>query len=584
MASQEPVPNPEAIRPPNDVLVQTDQDSGDDADVETYVDPNGSLISKRIRSKERRERPHVQAGPSKTAGQPKKPSGRPVDPSQAAGSTPVTRDELMSLLSSLRGEIKQLASKKSPAPRKEQSAKKPAQAGKQKSVRDRQPTPHPAPKEKARPQFDLTRLRFPETSTRKPIRHVQPDGSKKTFSDARQYIEERRTQQSESASPSTYHDSFRSTSVRCSQSVHETPASSQRVQSGPHVIQSAQYMAQPLYQAPVVPYIQPTLYGGQAAYGYQPMDWQLRLQHLGDQPSAFSREITEAVQPAKVKNVLVGAYDGTSNPEDHLLAYTHLMYLQGLDDVAWCRCFPATLKGIAQQWFGNLPAGCINSFKTLAFLFASNFSMNIPAKKTSLDLGNVQQGDREGLRSYVRRFNLVRIQIHGLSDEVAFTDFFKGLKDGSTFKYELVRKQIFTLQGALREAKAYIQATELCSSNKQSDHKKSDRQKESRPAQPAPKPEESKKKKQVWAIDNSDQPAQKKKKEWKPYAPRYEFHKDCCSILLEIKDRLTLEKPAAMKGIGTRTSIAISMRMLAMTRTTALVSSGSSTVWPTKDS
>ena len=161
MASQELVPNPETIRPPNDVLVQTDHDSGDDADVETYVDPNGSLISKRIRSKERRERPHVQAGPSKTAGQPKKPSGRPVDPSQAAGSTPVTRDELMSLLSSLRGEIKQLASKKSPTPRKEQSAKKPAQAGKQKSVRDRQPTPHPAPKEKARPQFDLNRLRFP---------------------------------------------------------------------------------------------------------------------------------------------------------------------------------------------------------------------------------------------------------------------------------------------------------------------------------------------------------------------------------------------------------------------------------------
>ena len=98
------------------------------------------------------------------------------------------------------------------------------------------------------------------------------------------------------------------------------------------------------------------------------------------------------------------------------------------------------MKGIAQQWFGNLPAGSIDCFKKLAFLFASNFSMNIPAKKTSLDLSTIKQGEREGLRSYVRRFNLVRIQIQGLSDEVAFTDFFKGLKDGSTFKYELVRK------------------------------------------------------------------------------------------------------------------------------------------------
>ena len=106
--------------------------------------------------------------------------------------------------------------------------------------------------------------------------------------------------------------------------------------------------------------------------------------------------------------------------------------------------------------------------------------MSIRAKKTSLDLGAVHQGDKKGLRSYVRRFNLVRIQIQGLSDEVAYTDFFKGLKDGSAFKFDLVRKRIFTLQEALLEAEAYIQATELCSTSKQSDSMKSDKPKWSR--------------------------------------------------------------------------------------------------------
>ena len=72
------------------------------------------------------------------------------------------------------------------------------------------------------------------------------------------------------------------------------------------------------------------------------MDWQLRLLRLGEQPSAFSKEITEAAQPAKVKNVLVGAYDGTTNPEDHLMAFTNLMYLQGLDDPTWCKCLLLT--------------------------------------------------------------------------------------------------------------------------------------------------------------------------------------------------------------------------------------------------
>lgn len=138
------------------------------------------------------------------------------------------------------------------------------------------------------------------------------------------------------------------------------------------------------------------------------------------------------------------------------MAYTNLMYLLGLDDATWCRCFPTTLKGIAQRWFGNLPATCINNLKTLAYLFAFNFSMNIPARKTSLDLGDIQQGDREGIRSYVRRFNLMRIQIQGMSDEVSYTDFFKGLKDGSTFKFDLVRKRVATLQEALMEVEAYI--------------------------------------------------------------------------------------------------------------------------------
>lgn len=128
--------------------------------------------------------------------------------------------------------------------------------------------------------------------------------------------------------------------------------------------------------------MQPALFGGQVVQHVQPMDRQLLLLNHGEQPSAFSREITEAAQPAKVKNVLVGTYDG--------ITYTNLMYLQGLDDAAWCRCFPTTLKGIAQRWFDNLPTGGINNFKTLAYLFASNFSMNIRAKKTSLDLGAIQ--------------------------------------------------------------------------------------------------------------------------------------------------------------------------------------------------
>jgi len=45
----------------------------------------------------------------------------------------------------------------------------------------------------------------------------------------------------------------------------------------------------------------------------------------------------------------VDLYDGTTDPEEHLGVYKAQMYVQGVDDAAYCRYFPATLKGVAQS-------------------------------------------------------------------------------------------------------------------------------------------------------------------------------------------------------------------------------------------
>ncbi|XP_021717458.1 uncharacterized protein LOC110685268 [Chenopodium quinoa] len=166
-------------------------------------------------------------------------------------------------------------------------------------------------------------------------------------------------------------------------------------------------------------------------------------------------------------------------------------------------------------------------------------------RKTTLDLGAVQQGEKEGLRSYIKRFNLMRIQIPNLPDEVAYTDFFKGLKDGSNFKFDLVRKRVATLQEAMMEAETYIQAVDLCHMGKQGDQKRSEK-KEGRSQKAAPK--EEKKRKDVWMADSTSQPPSKKRKEFTPYSPKYEFNKDNHTIFKEVKGRLSLEKPTPMKG------------------------------------
>ena len=63
----------------------------------------------------------------------------------------------------------------------------------------------------------------------------------------------------------------------------------------------------------------------------------------------FSASIMAAPRLTKVKAPTIDAFDGTTDPDDHLSAYKHLMYVQGVDDATWCRYFPATLKRIAQK-------------------------------------------------------------------------------------------------------------------------------------------------------------------------------------------------------------------------------------------
>ncbi|XP_021722591.1 uncharacterized protein LOC110690073 [Chenopodium quinoa] len=95
------------------------------------------------------------------------------------------------------------------------------------------------------------------------------------------------------------------------------------------------------------------------------------------------------------------------------------------------------------------------------------------------------------------------------------------------------------------ESKTYIQAVDLCHMGKQGDQKRSEK-KESRSQKAAPK--EDKKRKDVWMVDSTGQPPSKKRKEFTPYSPKYEFNKDNHAIFKEVKGRLSLEKPAPMKG------------------------------------
>ncbi|XP_058202888.1 uncharacterized protein LOC131317346 [Rhododendron vialii] len=109
--------------------------------------------------------------------------------------------------------------------------------------------------------------------------------------------------------------------------------------------------------------------------------------------------------PRKFKMPQLEAFNGSTDPVDHLETYKSLMHLQTVRDEVMCRTFPVTLKGSARAWFNKLPPGSIHSFKELSTSFVSYFIARQCYGKPATHLLTVKQRRWESLRDYTTRFN-----------------------------------------------------------------------------------------------------------------------------------------------------------------------------------
>lgn len=137
-------------------------------------------------------------------------------------------------------------------------------------------------------------------------------------------------------------------------------------------------------------------------------------------------------------------------------------------------------------------------------VFTHHFMANRQQKKTSMHLGNIVQREGESLRRYVQRFNTESLQIAGLSDDVAYDNFFRGLHPDSDFKFDLVRRGHTNITQALKEAEKYMHAEELCTSMKK---KKRDAQQGQHRNQGQSKGNDNKRS-GTWAITNKGKQSQ----------------------------------------------------------------------------
>ncbi|XP_021847250.2 uncharacterized protein [Spinacia oleracea] len=162
----------------------------------------------------------------------------------------------------------------------------------------------------------------------------------------------------------------------------------------------------------------------------------------------------------KVKVPTIEPFDGTTDPEEHIVAYASQINVQIGCGATWY--FPTTLKGLSLILFNkHVPNGSIGSYNELEKLFISQFAAGRRHQKTSVNLMAIRQGETETLRNHIKRFNDEFLKIHNLKDETKFVALLASLQPDD-FKFELIKSGVSNLEERMEKAQMHIYATDVC--------------------------------------------------------------------------------------------------------------------------
>ena len=172
-------------------------------------------------------------------------------------------------------------------------------------------------------------------------------------------------------------------------------------------------------------------------------------------------EILNTPNPGKIKIPNMAAFDGTSCPEEHLMAYKNLMLLYTTNPSLWCKFFPTTLTGVALTWYTSLPGGSIHNFAQLEGKFLGHFVASRRQENSNFHLLSITQLEGESISSYLKKFHEAVLEVTDLEESVALNALINGMK-AQRLKFQLVESQVKTYAEAMKQCKSYVTASEIC--------------------------------------------------------------------------------------------------------------------------
>ncbi|VFQ73483.1 unnamed protein product [Cuscuta campestris] len=150
-----------------------------------------------------------------------------------------------------------------------------------------------------------------------------------------------------------------------------------------------------------------------------------RLARKGDLKDTLKEKKGESTATSKVgseeRRMTVGdkgateikAYNGTTDPQDHLARFGANVVMYAYPEEIKCRCFLATLEGQACEWFHKLPKGSIDKWSDLAHKFLEHFASSRRQKLPFSHLLNVKIRNGEQLREFINRWEKEARDVQG---------------------------------------------------------------------------------------------------------------------------------------------------------------------------
>nr|XP_023876480.1 uncharacterized protein LOC111988904 [Quercus suber] len=154
----------------------------------------------------------------------------------------------------------------------------------------------------------------------------------------------------------------------------------------------------------------------------------------------FTRRIEEAELPRRFQQPTFIAYNGKTDPVEHVSQFNQRMAIHFKNEALMCKVFPSSLGPVAMRWFNGLRTNSIDSYSQLTQAFGSSFVMNSRPPRPMNALLSLSMRDGETLKAYSDKYWEIYNELDGKYDIVAISTFQNGLPMGHGLRKSLTGK------------------------------------------------------------------------------------------------------------------------------------------------